>query len=104
MPLRGEWRLIPVHHIFGSEELSRLSPGIRQLSPQPYLLLNRDEAAALDIEEGARVALETDGQRLDLPAKLSSELAPGTAGWPAGLPGLSGLAASAWGKITKVTI
>jgi NADH-quinone oxidoreductase subunit G len=100
---KGEWTLFPMHHIFGSEELSLLSPGIRDLSPEPYLLMNREDAMELGIEEGSRIELEAGGRRLELPAKLSAELARGTAGWPVGLPGLSALPAPKWGKFKRVT-
>ena len=35
------------HHIFGSEELSALAPGIAELSTEPYLALNPDDAVDL---------------------------------------------------------
>ncbi|OGD22642.1 MAG: NADH-quinone oxidoreductase subunit G [Candidatus Aminicenantes bacterium RBG_16_63_16] len=84
----GKWTVVPVHHIYGSEELSSLSPGIAELSPKPYLLMNREEAIELGIEEGSLVELEAEGVKLELNARLAVELARGTAGIPVGLPGL----------------
>jgi NADH-quinone oxidoreductase subunit G len=98
----AEWQVFPVHHIFGSEELSLLSPGIRELSPQPYLLLNREDALELGVEEGSRVELEAGGRKLELPAKLSDGVARKTAGLPAGLSGLSGLPARGLGIVRRV--
>jgi NADH-quinone oxidoreductase subunit G len=97
-----EWQLFPVPHIFGSEELSSLSPGIRDLSPKPYVLLNGEDALELGIREGSRVELEAGGRRLELPVRLSDEVARGTAGLPAGLSGFSGSPAPGPGRIRKV--
>ena len=44
----GRWLVVPLHHIFGSEELSALAPGSRELAPQPYAgICTRDDANAL---------------------------------------------------------
>src|ERR1700722_17297548 len=39
-----EWLLIPIFHIFGSEELSRVARAISQLVPRPYVALNPADA------------------------------------------------------------
>ena len=31
-PREGEWLLVPIHHIFGSDELSLAAPGIAELA------------------------------------------------------------------------
>ena len=36
--------VVPLYHIFGSEELSVLSPGIAELAPKPYLALNAEDS------------------------------------------------------------
>ena len=33
----GEWLILPLHEIFGSEELSRLAPAVAERVPQSYL-------------------------------------------------------------------
>src|SRR5882724_5845165 len=35
-PRDDEWLILPLYHIFGSEELSILAPGIAERAPQPY--------------------------------------------------------------------
>jgi NADH-quinone oxidoreductase subunit G len=79
----GEWLLVPLTHIFGSEELSRLAPGIAQLTPDPYIALNRNAAAALGPE------VECLGHRV--PVKVAPQLPDGIAGIPVGLPPFLGL-------------
>ena len=66
-PRAGEWLLLPLHHIFGSEELSALAPAIAELSPQPYLALNPDDASDLGLAAGDEVQLRLR-QRTDAPA------------------------------------
>ena len=41
-PSRDDWLLVPLYHVFGSEELSFSSPGIAELAPKPYVALNAE--------------------------------------------------------------
>jgi NADH-quinone oxidoreductase subunit G len=70
-------------HIFGSEELSRFSPAIAQLAPEPYLALNRTGVEAYGKEA------ECLGQRV--PVQLAAELPDGIAGVPMGAAPFVGL-------------
>ena len=92
---RGEWLVLPVYHIFGSEELSRRAPGIAQLSPEPYVALSPEDAASL----GGQVELL--GRRL--PVSIDASLSPGVAGVPAGVPPFAGLELPLWSRISRVT-
>jgi len=76
------WRVLPIYHIFGSEELSAQSPAIAARAPQPYLALNPDDAAKLELVEGETAVLN---QTLSLPVKLLHSLPKGTIGLPIGL-------------------
>ncbi|HKE27448.1 MAG TPA: NADH-quinone oxidoreductase subunit NuoG [Bryobacteraceae bacterium] len=89
----GEWLLVPLYHIFGSEELSGFAPGIAQLSPQPYIALNPEDAAAFDGEA------ELLGRRL--PLTQTPELPRGLAGVPAGVPPFAGLNLPMWSRISR---
>jgi NADH-quinone oxidoreductase subunit G len=82
-PWRDERLMVPLPQIFGSEELSRHAPGIAELSPQPYVALNAQDAAAFGTE------VECLGARL--PVKVAPELPAGVAGVPAGVPPFAGL-------------
>ena len=88
-----KWLLIPVHHIFGSEELSRFAPGIAQLSPEPYVALNPEDAAAFGSEA------ELLGHRL--PVTTARDLPRGLAGVPAGIPPFEGLDLPMWSRISR---
>lgn len=92
----GEWLAVPIYHIFGSEELSALSPGVAELSPHPYVALNDEDAAALGLAEGMEVDLRLDSIRRRLPVRLVPSLPGGVAGLPAGLSGTQGMVLPAW--------
>jgi hypothetical protein len=98
-PRADEWLIIPLYHIFGSEELSILAPGIAERAPQPYLGLNPDDVTRLQVREGDELELCLGGTACRLPVKPMPTLPVGLAGYPAGLPRLPGIALPAWGAL-----
>jgi NADH-quinone oxidoreductase subunit G len=90
---------VPLHHVFGSEELSILSPGVTELTPQPYLALNPQDAARIGANAGDEAALSTGEASLHLPVMLETDLPAGVAGLPVGLPGLPWIALPRWARI-----
>jgi NADH-quinone oxidoreductase subunit G len=93
----GEWLAVPLYHIFGSEELSRLAPALASLAPAAYLALNPEDARAI----GERAELELDGTRRVLPVREAPDLPPGLAGVPAGFPETAGLALPARCRVRR---
>jgi NADH-quinone oxidoreductase subunit G len=89
-PKTGELLVLPVWHIFGSEELSVLSPGIAELAPGPYLGLNPKDMERLSVKEGEEVELIIGGKLFCLPVK-QTPLSPGIAVLPSGISGLRGI-------------
>jgi NADH-quinone oxidoreductase subunit G len=100
-PAAGEWSLVAVHHIFGSEELSMAAPGVAQRSPQPYLGLNAEDAAELGISAGEEAEVTWDSRRHRLPVRLMPSLPRRVAGMPVGLPGWPALNLPAYAKIFR---
>jgi NADH-quinone oxidoreductase subunit G len=84
----NRWWMVAVYHIFGSEELSILSPAIAQRMPAPYVALNPADAALLETADGDPVTIILDDRSFDLPARSMQGLARRVAGLPAGLPGI----------------
>lgn len=91
----AEWLVVPLYHIFGSEELSRFSRGIAQLSPQPYVALNPEDAAGFGSEA------ELFGHRLLV--TRTADLPRGLAGVPAGIPPFTGLDLPIWSRISRAS-
>ncbi|MCV9879576.1 NADH-quinone oxidoreductase subunit NuoG [Brenneria izbisi] len=85
----GQWRVAPYYHLFGSDEMSQRSAVIQQRMPEPYVMVNPSDAAALGVNAGALVELTCEGQTLRLPLRLSAELSQGQVGLPLGLPGIA---------------
>jgi NADH-quinone oxidoreductase subunit G len=92
-PRAGEWLLVARHHIFGSDALSREAPAIAELTPQPYVALNPQDAAAFDAE------VEVAGHRV--PVARDATLPRGVAAIPAGLPPFEGLELPQWSRISR---
>ena len=59
---KGEWLVVPIYHIFGSEELSAIAPAIAERVPKPCLWLNDEDAADLHVGLGWEVRLDLDQQ------------------------------------------
>jgi len=83
-----EWLVVPLYHIFGSEETSVLTPGVAERAPAPYLGLNPRDARRLDLSDGQAVELSLHGSPVRLRVSLLPSLPAGVAALPAGIPGM----------------
>jgi NADH-quinone oxidoreductase subunit G len=99
-PRDDAWLILPLYHIFGSEELSALAPAVAQRVPAPYVALNPQDALRFGMEEGSEARLEVGGVVLQLPVRIRRGLPRGVAGVPAGLRGLEGLPLPLSGQIS----
>lgn len=98
-----EWLVIPIEHIFGSEELSRHAPAVEKLVFEPYLALNVADAGSLGLEGGSgEVEIELSGTKHRLPVKVLPDLPGGIAGIPHGLPAAFGEVFPAWRRIERI--
>src|SRR5215471_10119197 len=90
----GQWLIVPLHHIFSSEELSRYAPSVAELSMSTFLTLNQEDGTAIGPE-----ALML-GNRL--PVRIMPQMPKGVAGILAGVPPFEGLELPAWHTIARV--
>jgi len=95
-PREGEWLLVPIYHIFGSDELSLLAPGIAELATKPYVAVSTG-----DVTEGAEVDVSCASGTFRVPVRIRHDLPPGVAGLSMGIPPLVGIKLPAWGKIAR---
>jgi NADH-quinone oxidoreductase subunit G len=93
--------IVPLYHIFGSEELSAWSPAVAELVPAPYVALNAEEAARFEVREGEQAEITVNGSTRRLPVKVRAEMPAGVAGLATGLPGSEFLDLPVWGRIHR---
>jgi NADH-quinone oxidoreductase subunit G len=95
----GEFLAVPIPHIFGSDELSLLSPGVAALAPRPYVALSPEDAAVLGVAADGELEVVWDGVWGAFPVRLLPGLPRGLVGVPAGVPGALTLTAPAWVRL-----
>src|SRR5690606_1612003 len=91
----GEYRVLPLQHIFGSEELSARAAPMQTRIPAAYAVISSAAAVALNISAGQSVEVVIDGQALTLPVQISAVFPDGCIGLPEGIDSIPVLAAGA---------
>lgn len=84
----NEWLLVPVYHIYGSEEYSSLSSAVQERIPEPYLGMNVHDKKYLGLKDNERIKMEISGSMMEFNIKILKSLPKGTIGYPVGLPGM----------------
>ena len=80
--------IVPLYHIFGSDELSALSPPVAERSPMMYVAVNAEDGEAFQaMRDGDSVEVCIGNEVLRLPIRLRPGLPKGTIGLPVGLAG-----------------
>ena len=101
MPLQDHLWMVPLHHIFGSEELSARAKAVAQRVPENYVLINNEDARELHLSPGALLSFDVNRQPYELPVTVSASIPKGIAGMPYGLPGLPFVDLPAWAILKK---
>jgi NADH-quinone oxidoreductase subunit G len=103
MPFKARkygWLLVPMHRIFGSEELSLMSPPLAGLHARPFVGISKEDAERLEAEEGEEMTVRSGGREFSLPAAIVFGLVQGVAAL-ALLPGISIVTLPAWGVLAR---
>lgn len=79
--------LLPLDHVFGSDELTMQSPPIAERAPTPYVVLNPGDAERLNVAAGDGVRCEAGDRALSFEVKLSDHMPRGAVGYLRGMPG-----------------
>jgi len=82
------WQAVPLHHIFGSEELSARAVATEMLLEQPYVGLSPSDAEKLGVRDGILVKVHNTEFNLSLAVRILSHLPSGLVGLPVGLTGM----------------
>ncbi len=83
-PGQGQWQLVPRPHIFGTDELSALSPGVSELCGPACIEIGEEDARALGVGDGDGVQV---GDLATLEVRINPRVAAGCATYSAGFPG-----------------
>jgi NADH-quinone oxidoreductase subunit G len=88
VPTPGRWRIVPLPHIFGTEELSLHSLPVVERVPGFCVLLGPMDAETLGIESGERVEISSiaGNSAVKIPLRIEKTLPPGLLAITAGLP------------------
>jgi len=93
----GQWQMVPRQRIFGSDELSALSPPIAELVEPGFVEISAGDANELGVAEGDGITLTTCGesssQLATLEVRINDSMASGCAGYSVGLDGAGELQA-----------
>jgi NADH-quinone oxidoreductase subunit G len=97
---QGRWRIMPLPHIFGSEELSLQSPSIAERLPVFCVLLNPLDAETLKVDSGDPVEISSllGISILKIPVQIEPTLPRGLLGITAGLPAFQSM--KIWAEVT----
>jgi len=85
----GRWLLVPRPRIFGSDELSALSPGVAELVEAACIELCATDARILGVSSGDGIVVEDAVATLDV--RVNDAVVPGCAGFSPGLAGAENL-------------
>lgn len=77
IPRQGKWYLLPQYQLFGSGELSMYTKGIAALSRPPAILLSHKDAAALQVNAGDTVSLQTNNNVYTFPLEIPGHMPDG---------------------------
>ncbi len=100
-PGNEELLFLSCHHIFGSEELSALAPGVAELAPGPYVVLNAQDAARFGLSQGDDVNVALNGKSYVVSLQVEPCLPRGTAGLPRGIAPFTGITFPCRGNISR---
>jgi NADH-quinone oxidoreductase subunit G len=99
---KGEWIVIPVYQIFGSEELSSVSPAILQKIHERFVIMNQNDAEIISKNEGDYVQLEILKTKIKVKIKIDNSLQHGLTCLSVNLPGMPFVDLPGWGKFHKL--
>ncbi len=84
----GNWRIVPMYHLFGSEEMSSRAEVTDAVQTKPYVGLSRADADSLQVGEGSPLLLTFGTRHTTLAVKILEGLPSGLLALPQGIKGV----------------
>ncbi|MEY4517298.1 MAG: hypothetical protein RL180_1644 [Pseudomonadota bacterium] len=80
----GQYRLLPVHNIYASDEMSAKSEVMQRRISAPVLTLSADDANTLNIKNGQMLTVAAGQDSVTLPVNIVDYMPPAMIGYPVG--------------------
>jgi NADH-quinone oxidoreductase subunit G len=100
-PKTGQFMVVPVYAIFGSEELSAQSPSVAERIPTQFLMMNSLDAQEIGLKENEIGKIDISNTTLQVIVKTDDSLTHGIAGLSSNLPGAPFVDLPEWGTVYK---
>jgi NADH-quinone oxidoreductase subunit G len=98
----GSLQLVPRWHVFGSEELSSVAPGVASRTAPASVAISQADCEKQGLRDGGRVQLLLDGGEPVELLVVVKEMPAGVASVAAGVPGMPALALPGWAALKAV--
>ena len=79
------FRLVPMHHIFGSGEFIVKTPAMESRIPEAVFAVGEQDAARLNVQDGQKITVKSGEANISLPVQVIEYLPTGYIGYPIGL-------------------
>ncbi|MBL0229794.1 MAG: NADH-quinone oxidoreductase subunit NuoG [Moraxellaceae bacterium] len=95
-PVANKFLVQPIHHIFGSDELSSRAPVMAERLATAYVSLSAADAQRLRVADQQTIVLGLNMKLLKLTARIDEMQAEGTVGLPIGIDGVPVVQGNEW--------
>ena len=85
---QDEWLIVPVYHVFGSEELSSAGQAIGQRIQEPFVYMNKEDAEIFGVNDSDLIQLEISKIKLKIKVRIENSFKHRIAGLSVNLPGM----------------
>lgn len=77
--------IVPLYHLFGSDEMTAKAEPIKERIAKPYIALNNEDAVVLDLKQDDLIKLTINHKEMAVSVCLNAGLAKGAIGLPVGI-------------------
>lgn len=99
---KDELQIVPLYQIFGSDELSSVSPSVLQRVSEPFVLMSPDDAGNLQAVDNDFLYLNISENKLKVKLKISDSMLQGLAALSVNLPEMPYIELPGSGKFNKL--
>ena len=92
---------VPVHNIYGSEELSSRCDAISTRIPESTIFLNADDAGKHGVKDGELVSVIADEIQIKVRIKVTETIPEGAAGLFISISDNTYVKLPGWGRLSK---